>query len=384
MLSGRVVVAVLAAAVAMGMLLSLLVLRLGNASPDGAAGPPRPSAPPRLHPLPRTVAGQLVVTVAAGNGTVVYGTADGGVYAASTHSGPRRITGLTGRVVKLAFDRGGRWLAAASEFGQLAVVDTAHPDSRVVRRWFRTDSPYAAEIPPSQLAIDTTGTRVAAQTDDIGILDLHGSGSPHWLPGATYDCSGARDMGFVGTEFIASYDTCANVWNASTLRLERQVYFPSLGNGMVGHGRILYGTFRHALLLNYLRTSPLPSAQAAPGQPRPVLGDIIADKTVGTRRSPIQPVADAGRVAAVLQDARLFFWEPVSGRTLATVPLPFPSVCASVTKPAPPAQFSTSFSPDHKNLVVSAFCPPPDIDSNSEEGRRRSTYRYWMLGYPSP
>ncbi|MFF7755430.1 hypothetical protein ACFZCP_40870 [Streptomyces sp. NPDC007971] len=74
---------------------------------------------------------------------------------------------------------------------------------------------------------------------------------------------------------------------------------------------IVYGTFRHALLLDHRSTSPLPSASAVPGQPRPGGGSIIADKTIGTRRGPIYPMADDGRVTTVLQDARLIFWHPL-------------------------------------------------------------------------
>ncbi|MFD8219688.1 hypothetical protein ACFV2U_39890 [Streptomyces sp. NPDC059697] len=384
-LGKRAVIAVLAAAVAAGVLIPLVVLRLAQGASSGSpgsAGSPQQVAAPRLHPLRQTVAGERVTSVAAGNGVVVYGTEDGGVYVTSAHAGPRRITVLAGRVVKLAFDSRGRWLAAISARSELAVVDTAHAASPVIRHRIRTDSPPGLDIPPDQLAIDPTGSRIAAQTGRIGIYDLHGNPSPHWLDG-TYECSGARDMAFVGTEFIAAFDNCANIWNASTLRMERQVYFPSTGNALVGHGRILYGTLSHALLLDYRTTSPLPSAAAAPGQPHPTLGNIIADKTISTRRSPIQPVADDGRVAAVLHDARLTFWEPASRRILTTIALPFPATCASTTKPAPPAQFSTSFSPDHKTLVIAGFCPPASLDSSTEEGRRHSTYRRWMLAYPS-
>lgn len=385
--SGRVIAFVLTAAVAVGALLSLVVLLpLGRDEPaggHGAAGAPRQTITPRPHPLPQTVAGERVTAVAAGTGSVVYGTETGNVYVTSGHSEPRRLTRLTGRVARLAFDSGGRWLAAVSAHDELAVVDTARPSAPTVRRSIVTGSPLGVGIVPDQLAIDSAGRLVAAQTDQIGVYDLHGSSPPHWLEG-TYDCSGARDLAFTGTELIATFDSCANVWNASTLRLERQVYFPGTGNARLGHDRILYGSFRHAMLLDYHRTSPLPSAEAAPGQPRPTLSGVIADKTVSTRRSPIQPVADDGRVAAVLQNARLYFWEPAVGRILAVVPLPFPAVCPSVWKPRPPAGFSTSFSPDHRTLLVSGYCPPRDRDGSTEEGRRHATYRRWQLDYPSP
>ncbi|MGW1910396.1 hypothetical protein ACWCQS_06490 [Streptomyces sp. NPDC002076] len=156
-----------------------------------------------------------------------------------------------------------------------------------------------------------------------------------------------------------------------------------LGDALVGHGRILYGTFSHALLLDYRTTSPLPSAPVAPGQPRPTLGSIIVDKTISTRRSPIQSVADDGRVAAVLQDSHLIFWAPASRRTLAGVPLPLPAACLAAAKAGQPTQFTSSFSPDHKTLAPTAYCFPADVDSNAAEGRRRSVYRRWMLAYPS-
>ncbi|MFF7355964.1 hypothetical protein ACFZA1_25465 [Streptomyces filipinensis] len=384
--SGRALALVLTAAVAVGVLLCLVVLRLGRDGPahgSGSAGPPRPVSAPRLRPLPGTVAGEQVTAVAAGTGSVVYGTQNGDVYVTSAHSGPRRLTHLGSRVAKLALDPGGRWLAAVGAHSELAVVDTAHPSAPAVRRTIVTGSPLVAGIVPDQLAIDRTGRLVAAQTDEIGVYDLRGSGPPHWLEG-TYDCSGARDLAFDGPDLIASFDSCANVWNTATLRLERQVYFPGTGNALLGHGRILYGSFQHALLLDYRHTSPLPSAEAAPGQPHPTLSDVIADKTVSTRRSPIQPVADDGRVAAVLQNARLSFWEPATGRILTAVPLPFPAVCPSAVKPRPPAGFTTSFSPDHRTLLVSGYCPPRNMDGSTEEGRRHATYRRWELDYPSP
>ncbi|MGQ5635836.1 MULTISPECIES: hypothetical protein [unclassified Streptomyces] len=384
--SGRVIALVLAAAVAAGVLLSMVVLPLVRDTPAdgrGSDGAPRRTVAPRPRPLPATVAGERVTAVAAGNGSVVYGTEPGNVYVTSGSSGLRRLTRLTGRVARLALDPGGRWLAAVSARDELAVVDTARPSAPAVRRTIVSDSSLGGGIVPDQLAIDRTGRLVAAQTDGIGVYDLRGSGPPHWLQG-TYDCSGARGLAFTGSELIATFDSCANIWNASTLRMERQVYFPGTGNALLGHDRILYGSFRHAMLLDYHHTSPLPSAEAAPGQPHPTRSGVIADKTVGTRRSPIQPVADDGRVAAVLQDARLYFWEPAAGRILAVVPLPFPAVCPSVWKPRPPADFTTSFSPDHRTLLVSGYCPPRDMDGSTEEGQRHATYRRWLLNYPSP
>ncbi|MGW1253968.1 hypothetical protein ACWD5Q_01980 [Streptomyces sp. NPDC002513] len=386
-MSGRALVAVLASAVAAGVLLSLVVVLLGrDGSHSGSvpAEPARQTAAPRLHALPRTVAGRRVTSVAAGIGSVAYGTENGDVYLSSAHSDPRRLTGLTGLVVKLAFDPGGRWLAAASTGGELAVVDTAHPSAPVVRRAVRTVVSLAAGlIVPDQLAIDRTGRLLAVQTDSIGVYDLRGSLSPHWLEG-THECSGARDLAFAGSELIAAFDSCASIWNAATLRMERQVYFPGTGNALVGHDRILYGSFSHALLLDYRRTSPLPSAAAAPGQPHPVLSAVIADKTVSTRRSPIQPVADDGRVAAVLQDARLLFWEPAARRILAVVPLPFPAVCPSTWQFKSPAQFTTSFSPNTRTLLISGFCPPPNKDESYKEDRIHGMYRHWEIDYPSP
>ncbi|MET9291050.1 hypothetical protein [Streptomyces sp. NPDC003077] len=409
-LGKRTVGAVLAAAVAVGALLCVVVLRLGQGD---SAAPPRQSAPPRPHALPRDVAGERVTSVAAGNGGVVYGTEAGSVFVTPAHDGPndgpndglndrthddqydrthdaprdrpRRITGVDGRVVNLAFDPTGRWLAVAGARDELAVVDTAHPTSPVIRRRTRTISSLAQGIVmPDRLAVDPSGSRVAAQTDGIGVYDLRGSRPPRWLD-LSYECSSAHDMAFVGTEFVAASGTCAHVWDAATLRMRRQVVFPGTGFAAIGHDRILYGTFRHARLLDYHATSPLPSASAAPGEPRPVLGDIIADKTIGNRRSPIRPVADDGRVVAVLQDTRLIFWEPATRRTLTAVTLPFPAICPSSAKPKIPAQFTTSFSADHKTLVISGFCPPyNNIESNSEEGRRLSTYRRWAVAYPSP
>jgi hypothetical protein len=391
-LGHRTIVAVLAAAVALGVLLCLAVVRPGQQHPAAATGsaqaPLRASAL-RLHPLRHVVAGQRVISVAASNSSVIYGTDNGGVYATSAHARLRRLTGLPSPVVKLALDPSGRWLAAASTRNELAVVDTAHPTSPVIRRHIQTITPWGDLIPLTQLAIDRTGRLVAAQTDGIGIYDLHGNRPPHWLSGETYECSGARDTAFAGNTFIAAYDACANVWNTATLRLEHQVHFPSTGNALVGHHRILFTTFSHALLLDYLHTSPLPSAAADPGQPHPTLADILTNKTISTRRSPIQPVADDGRIAAALQDARLIFWKPAAHQQPTVVPLPFPAVCPSTTTDTKgPAQFSTSVSPDHKTLAISGYCPPPgNIDNDSAEAMRLSrlsTYRYWMLTYPSP
>ncbi|MYT33763.1 MULTISPECIES: hypothetical protein [unclassified Streptomyces] len=381
---GRALAAVLAAAVAAGVLLSLVVLRLGQ-NGSGSASPTQQVTAPRLHALPGTVAGEEVTTVAAGIGSLAYGTVNGDVYLSSGHSEPRRLTVLKGRVVKLAFDPGARWLAAAS-INELAVADTAHPATPVVHRPVRTYTPLGAGlIRPNQLAIDRTGHLLALQTDLIGVYDLHGNGSPHWLEQPYDECeAGARDLAFVGSELIAAYDNCANFFNAATLRMERQVNFPGTGNALVGHGRILYSSFTHALLLDYRRTSPLPSASAVPGQPHPVLSGVIADKTISTRHSPIQPVADDGRAAAVLQDTRLFFWEPTSHRILAVVTLPFPVICPNTTKPPLPAQFATSFSPDHKRVLISGYCPPPpNIDGDTDEGQRHATYRHWEVDYPS-
>ncbi|MEU9993288.1 hypothetical protein AB0E10_42405 [Streptomyces sp. NPDC048045] len=375
--------AVLAVAVTVGVLLAVAVWRLGREESPGDAAPPPRATAPRLHTLPLVVAGKRVSAVAAADHAVVYGTEDGGVYTVAAPGGPARITGLDGRVVQLALDPTGRWLAAASARGELAVADTRHPSSPVLRRRLRTDAPLGLTIPADQLAIDSTGSRVAAQTAGIGVYDLHGSGSPHWLA-LRYECSGADDMAFVGTEFIAAFGSCADVWDASTLRLKRQVFFPSTGFPMVGHDRIVYGTFRHALLLDHRSTSPLPSASAVPGQPRPGVGSIIADKTIGTRRGPIYPMADDGRVTTVLQNARLIFWHPASHRVLGSVPLPFPVVCPSTVKPAPPAQFDSSFSPGHRTLVISARCPPRDSAADNGDDKSTWTYRRWMLTYPSP
>ncbi|MDF3300203.1 hypothetical protein [Streptomyces tropicalis] len=305
------------------------------------------------------------------------------MYLSSGRSAPHRLGGLSGRVVTLAFDPDGRWLAAVSAGSELAVMDTAHPSAPVVRRAVRTVTSLGAGlIKPDRLAIDRGGRLVAAQTDSIGVYDVRGSSGPRWLAG-TYDCSGARDLAFAGGELIAAFDSCASIWNAGTLRMERQVYFPRTGNALVGHDRILYGSFSHVLLLDHRRTSPLPSADAAPGQPHPVLSGVIADKTVSTRRSPIQPVADDGRVAAVLQDARLLFWDLAAHRIRALLPLAFPATCPSETKPRPPAVCAASFSPNHRTLLVSGYCPPPNMDGSSEEGRRHATYRFWKVDYPS-
>ncbi|MGW3465654.1 hypothetical protein ACWDE9_41650, partial [Streptomyces olivaceoviridis] len=77
----------------------------------------------------------------------------------------------------------------------------------------------------------------------------------------------------------------------------------------------------------------------------------------------------------VLQDARLIFWEPATHRTLTTVQLPFPAVCPSSQKLKGPPQFTTSFSPDHKTLIVTAYCP--------SEGGRTALHESWMLTYPT-
>ncbi|WEB45460.1 hypothetical protein MOV08_43390 [Streptomyces yunnanensis] len=379
---GRALAAVLAAAAAAGVLLSLIVLRLGQDG-SGSASPAQPVTAPRLHALPGTVAGERVTTVAAGIGSVAYGTLNGDVYLSSGHSAPRRLTGLKGRVVKLAFDPGGRWLAAAS-LNELAVMDTAHPSAPVAQRPVRTSIALGAGlIRPNQLAIDRTGRLVALQTDSIGVYDMHGNGSPHWLDDTPACEAGARDLAFVGSELITALDSCAIIWNAATLRMEQQVQFPGTGISLVGHDRILYGSFTHALLLDYRRTSPLPSAATAPGQPPPVLSGTIADKTISTWHSPIQPVADDGRIAAVLQGTWLFFWEPTAHRILPVVPLPFPAFCPNTTKPRLPAAFTTSFSPDHKRVLISGYCPPPNMDEDTDEGQRRATYRHWEVDYPS-
>ncbi|WP_409468854.1 hypothetical protein [Streptomyces sp. HC307] len=383
-LGKRTVITLLAVAVTAGVLIPLIVLQLAQGASDGPPGDTRLQqlAAPRLRPLPQTVAGERVISVAAGNNSiVVYGTEDGGIYATSAHTGPRRIIDLAGRVVKLAFDSRGRWLAAASSSSELVVVDTTHPASPVIRRRIWTSSPVARGLAPDRLAIDPTGSRVAAQTDAIGIYDLHGDASPRWL-----DEFGTDGMAFVGTEFIAASEQGVNIYNASTLRMVRQVRFPSTGRALIGNGRILYTTRSHALLLDHRTTSPLSNASAVPGQPSPRLGGIIADKTISTQPSlRLQPVADDGRLVAVLQvlhNARLIFWEPVSRRTLATAP--FRATCPSTTNLPKQVQFSTSFSPDHKTLLIARFCPPANnVDDDSEEGRRLSTYQYWTLAYPS-
>ncbi|GHE12792.1 hypothetical protein [Streptomyces alanosinicus] len=385
-LSTRAVVGVLAAAMTVGVLLVVVVQRVGRTDSPGSAGPPQQQAAPRLHGLTRVVAGQRVTSIAAGNGSVVYGTEAGGVFVTSSAATPRRITGLPGRVVKLAFDPTGRWLAAASDRSELAVMDMAHPTAPVVRRPYQAASPvlgqYDLTLKADRLAVDSTGSHVAAQTDMIGIYDMRDSRPPRWLA-MRYECSAADDIGFVRAEFVATFDSCANVWDASTWRMERQVFFPGSGHASVGPDRLVYGTFRHAMLLDYRATSPLPSASAVPGQPHPRLSGIIADKTISTRRSPIQPVADDGHVVTVLQSARLVFWEPATHRTLTTVSLPFPAVCPSVQKIKGPAQFTTSFSPDHKSLVITGYCPPPDDQPNSQKDEGRSLNGSWMLAYPT-
>ncbi|MGW3466017.1 hypothetical protein ACWDE9_43650, partial [Streptomyces olivaceoviridis] len=274
-LSKRAVAAVLSVAVLAGVLLSVVVPRLGVADSGGSAGPPQLEEPPRLHSLTQVVAGQRVTSVVAGRGSVVYATGTGGVFLATASAGPRRLMNLAGRVVKLAFDPTGRWLAAASDRSELAVVDTVHPTAPVVRRDYQSASSVWAEyditpIAPDQLAVDPTGNRVAAQTDEIGIYEMRSSRPPHWLA-MRYECSGAEDLAFVNTDFVAAFDSCANVWDAATQRMERQVFFPGTGVASVGLGRIVYGTFRHAMLLDYHATSPLPEALAVPGQPRPRL-----------------------------------------------------------------------------------------------------------------
>ncbi|MGV9565735.1 hypothetical protein [Streptomyces sp. NPDC003480] len=98
---------------------------------------------------------------------------------------------------------------------------------------------------PDQLAIDPTGSRVAAQTDQIGIYDLRGSGprTGHWLA-MRYECSGADDVAFIGTKFVAAFDSCVNLWDAPTCAWSATSSSPAPATPLVGHARILYGTFR--------------------------------------------------------------------------------------------------------------------------------------------
>ncbi|GHH82739.1 hypothetical protein GCM10018793_43070 [Streptomyces sulfonofaciens] len=395
-LGTRAVTAVLATALTAGVLVPLIVLWLGHGAAGGRPGPS--GAPqvtvPRPRPLPQSVGGARVTTIAAGNGVIAYGTEDGGLYASPVGADPRRIARLNERVVKLAFDSGGRWLAAVDLGSRLAVVDTARPNSPVAVRSIRAQSPLYRFPVPSALAIDSTGSRVAAQTDAIGIYDLRGGPSaPHDDPPRWLDEVGDNDLAFVDGDLVtASTDpgvcegdyTCVHVYDVSTLRMERQIRFPVAVNALIDHGRLLSTTLSHAFVLDYRTTSPQPGATAAPGRPRPALGSTVAEKTISTRRSPsLRPVAYDGHLVAVMLDARLVFFEPASRRTLATVRLSF-ATCPSTAGPAPLAEFSTSFSPDHKTLAVAGFCPPAnDVDDDTEEGRRLSTYRYWVLAYPS-
>ncbi|MER6081309.1 hypothetical protein [Streptomyces sp. NPDC001833] len=390
-LSRRVVGIVLAVAVVAGVLLSVVVHWLGQADTSGAVGSPRLEATPRLHSLMQVVDGHRVTSIAAGNDSVVYGTEAGGIFATSGHAALRRITGMAGQVVKLAFDPTGRWLAAADDRSELAVVDTAtgagtdNPAFPVIRRHYQSDAQtdVGVLIKPVRLAVDRTGSRVVVQTDLIGVYNMHDNRPPYRLV-VTDACLAeytANGISFVGTKIVATFDSCASVWNASTLRLEREIYFPGTGPSLPGHQRIIYGTFRHVMLLEYRKTRPLPSASAVPGQSPPRLGGIIADKTIGTRRAPIYPVADDGRVVAVLQDTRLTFWEPATHRILTSLSLPFPAVCPAQMKVKGPAEFTTSFSPDHKTLVITGYCPP--AQNASGEDQSHALYRRWMLAYPS-
>jgi hypothetical protein len=381
----RAVTTVLAVAATAGVLIPLAVLRAGPGAPENHPSPSKPPQQvvvPRLHLHPDAVGGQPVTAVVAGNGIVAYGTGSGGVYLASAQTRPRRITSLAGRVEGLAFDSTGRWLAATSTRMQLAVVDMRHPHAPVTRRRIQTESPLGTGTAPGPLAIDTTGSRIAVQTDSIGVYSTVHSGPPRWLSG-TYECSGPGDLAFVGSELIAASNSCASVWDATTLKVERHVHYPGTGNSVIGHGRILYGTFSHAVLMDYRTVSPLPSAPVAPGQPKPTRGRIIVDKTIGIRRSPIQPVADDGRIAAVLQDSRLIFWATDTRRILAEIPLPLTPPCIAAAKKGQPTQFRTSFSPDLKTLAVTAYCIPADSGSDPEEARRLTSYRHWTLPYPA-
>ena len=386
-LSRPAIIVVLALAATVGILLALVAFPAEPGTESGGKGhlgkTPGHFIAPHPAPLRTVVAGQPVIRVAAGFHSLAYGTRTGGVYLESGRTGLRRIAVLTRPVEVLSFDSTGRWLAAADTDMQLAVADTRHPQAPVIRQRLQVASRYYGALPPRMLAIDTTGSHVAVQTDMIAVYSLRDHRPPRWLDFSN-PCDSPDDLAFVKGDLIAATQGCVNVWNSSTLRLYRRAYPPTTGKARIGRERVLYGTFSHVFLLNYRATDPLPHPPVpGPENPKPVLGRVIADKTIGIRRSPVQPLADDGRIAAAAQDFRLTFWDTVSHRILGRTPLPVSPSCAADKKLAT-AQFYSSLSPDSKTLTVTAVCGPARTGLAPEEEQRRTTYHHWEFAYPTP
>ncbi|MBM4791566.1 hypothetical protein HXP44_05690 [Streptomyces sioyaensis] len=386
-LSRPAIIAVLALAATVGILVALVAFPAEPGTSPGGTGDPGNSSThviaPHPAPLRTVVAGQPVTRVAAGLHSLAYGTRSGGVYVETGRTGLRRIAVLTRPVEVLSFDSTGRWLAAADTDMQLAVADTRNPKAPVIRQRLQVASRYYSALPPRMLAVDTTGSHVAVQTDLIGVYSLRDHRPPRWLDFSN-PCDSPDDLAFVKGDLISATQGCVNVWNSSTLRLYRRAYPPTTGRARIGHGRILYGTFSHVFLLNYRATDPLPHPPVpGPENPKPELGRVIADKTISRRRSPVQPLADDGRIAAAAQDFRLTFWDTASHRILGHTPLPVPPSCAADKKLAT-AQFYSSLSPDDKTLTVTAVCGPARTGLASEEEQRRTTYHHWEIAYPKP
>jgi hypothetical protein len=380
MLSVRLITAVLAVAVAAGVLIGLVLSR------------PGPSAVPKLTPvaltpLPDNIAGHPVTTVAAGDGVLAYGTAEGGVYLAPGDTEPRRVAHLSGQVDQLAFDNSGRWLAATSKVQELAVVDVHHPTTPVAYRhlsainWF-LEGPEAA-LSLRHLAIDATGTQVVAEsTGSLGVYNPRDSRLPLWLQ----ECAPPTDLAFVGNRLIAVNSTCVDIFDAATLRLTRRVLYPGVkpyveevGEARIGpNHRIQYGGASQDTLLDYGGDAPQTDVTTDPNNPATPFqlsrGNIIAEKTI-KRMAGVQPVADDGRVAAVISQSHLIFWASASHQIVADIAVPIPPAWESETR------FRTTFSGDRKALLITAV--RVQNLHNSEEDPHL-TYRHWKLSYPRP